>query len=201
MRLNPLSSNLMSEADRAVQHFLELGVTIEVEHIALVPVKNMFIPRLRGLMVAMIASSLATATPTMAELIPGEKILLGATGTAQSIDVRGYAKGTVALFKTLGDRDSGQQRCMGYGSLEPDHIMEIQPKASEVILQVKTRSQDTTLVVEGPNNKLYCADDSSKGGKDAGLTLKAPKAGTYRVWVGTFEPGAGVRYLLSVQSK
>jgi hypothetical protein len=161
----------------------------------------MFIPRLRWLMVAVIASGLTTAMPIRAELVQGDKILMGAAGNPQSVDVRGYAKGTVALFKTLGDRDSAQQRCMGYGSLVPDHIIEIEPKTSAVTLQVKTRSQDTTLVVQGPDNQLFCADDSSKGVKDAGLTLTDPKAGTYKVWVGTFEPGTGVRYLLSVQSK
>jgi hypothetical protein len=161
----------------------------------------MFVPRLRWLMIAVMASGLTTALPTRAELMQGDKILLGAAGTPYSVDVRGYAKGTVALFKTLGDRDSAQQRCMGYGSLAPDHTMEIEPKTSAVTLQIKTRSQDTTLVVQGPDNQLYCADDSSKGTKDAGLTLTEPKAGTYKVWVGTFEPGTGVRYLLSVQSK
>jgi hypothetical protein len=163
--------------------------------------RTMFIQRLRWLMVAVLASGLTTAMPTRAELIQGDKILLGAAGTPKSIDVRGYAKGTVALFKTLGDRDSAQQRCMGYGSLVPDHIVEIEQKTAAVTLQVKTREQDTTLVVQGPNNQLYCADDSSKGVKDAGLTLTDPKVGTYKVWVGTFEPGVGVRYLLSVQSR
>jgi hypothetical protein len=161
----------------------------------------MFIPRLRWLMVAVIAAGLTTAMPTRAELVQGDTILLGAAGTSQSVDVRGYAKGSVALFKTLGDRDSAQQRCMGYGSLTPDHTVNIEQKASALTFQVKTRSQDTTLVVQGPNNQLYCADDSSKGAKDADLTISDPKVGTYKVWVGTFEPGAGVRYLLSVQSK
>ncbi len=161
----------------------------------------MFIQRLRWLLIAVVASGLTTAMPTRAELIQGDKILLGVAGTPQSVDVRGYAKGSVALFKTLGDRDSAQQRCMGYGSLAPDHTVEIEQKASALTFQIKTRSQDTTLVVQGPDNKLYCADDSSTGTKDAGLTLTDPKAGTYKVWVGTFEPGTGVRYLLSVQSK
>jgi hypothetical protein len=184
-----------------MQHSLKLEVIINNRAHCASPNRTMFIQRLRWLTVAAIAASLATATPSMAELIQGEKIVLGATGTPQSIDVRGYARGTVALFKTLGDRDSAQQRCMGYGSLVPDHIMEIEQKTAAVTLQVKTRAQDTTLVVQGPNDQLYCADDSSKGTKDAGLTLADPKAGTYKVWVGTFEPGVGVRYLLSVQSK
>jgi hypothetical protein len=67
------------------------------------------------------------------------------------------------------------------------------------MLQLKTRSQDTTLIVEGPNQQLYCADDSPTGHKDAGLVLTNVKAGHYKVWVGTFKPGAGFRYTLSLE--
>jgi hypothetical protein len=111
-------------------------------------------------------------------------------------------KGAVALFKTVGDRDSSQKRCMGYGSLTPDHTLQVSQKTSQVTLQIRTKqSQDTTLVVEGPDNRLYCSDDSPQGGKGAGLVLTNLKAGSYRVWIGAFEPGAGFRYTLNVQSQ
>jgi hypothetical protein len=140
-------------------------------------------------------------SPTLAELNPGEAISLGGADASQNLDVRGYAKGSVALFKTLAERDSAQNRCMGYGSLTPDHTIDISAALPKLTLQLKTRSQDTTLIVEGPNNRLYCVDDSSEGGKDAGLTLTDLKAGTYKVWVGAFEPGAGFRYTLSIQAQ
>jgi hypothetical protein len=159
---------------------------------------SMFTPRLSWLVTAAIATGLLTPT-AIAESVQGEKIIIA--GAGQSLDVRGYAKGTVSLYKTIADRDSRQNRCMGYGSLQPDHLMEIQKQTSEVTLQIRTRSQDTTLLVEGPDNRFYCVDDSPEGGKDAGLSLKNVKAGSYKVWIGTFDAGVGARYVLNVQSK
>jgi hypothetical protein len=150
-----------------------------------------------GLLVSGAAAGFVT--PAQAELEQGTTLVLAAP--AQTVDARGYVKGTVALFKTVGDRDSSQKRCMGYGSLTPDHTLQVQQGASRVALQVKTKQQDTTLVVEGPDNRIYCSDDSAGGGKDAGLVLTNVKAGNYKVWVGAFEPGAGFRYSLNVQSQ
>jgi hypothetical protein len=150
-----------------------------------------------GLLVSGAAAGFVT--PAQAELEQGTPLVLASP--AQTVDVRGYVKGTVALFKTVGDRDSSQKRCMGYGSLTPDHTLQVQQGASRVALQVKTKQQDTTLVVEGPDNRIYCSDDSAGGGKDAGLVLTNVKAGDYKVWVGAFEPGAGFRYSLNVQSQ
>ena len=150
-----------------------------------------------GLLVSGAAAGFVT--PAHAELEQGTTLVLAAP--AQTVDVRGYVKGTVALFKTVGDRDSSQKRCMGYGSLTPDHTLQVQQGASRVALQVRTKQQDTTLVVEGPDNRIYCSDDSPQGGKDAGLVLTNVKAGDYKVWVGAFEPGAAFRYSLNVQSQ
>jgi hypothetical protein len=143
---------------------------------------------------------LAAAAPASAELEQGTTLVLAAP--AQNVDMRGYVKGAVALFKTVGDRDSSQRRCMGYGSLTPDHTLQVQQKTSQVTLQVRTKQQqDTTLVVKGPDNRLYCADDSPQGGKEAGLVLTNLKAGNYRIWIGAFEPGAGFRYSLNVKTQ
>jgi hypothetical protein len=150
-----------------------------------------------GLLVSGTAAGLIS--PALAELEQGTTLVLAPP--AQNVDVRGYVKGAVALFKTVGDRDVNQKRCMGYGSLTPDHTLQVQQSASQVTLQVKTKQQDTTLVVEGPDNRIYCSDDSAQGGKDAGLVLTNVKAGEYKVWIGAFEPGAGFRYTLNVQSQ
>ncbi len=146
------------------------------------------------------AGFLTAAAPAKAELEQGTTLVLAAP--AQNVDVRGYVKGAVALFKTVGDRDINQKRCMGYGSLTPDHTLQVSQKMSQVMLQVRSKQQqDTTLVVEGPDNRLYCSDDSSQGSKEAGLVMTNLKTGNYRVWIGAFEPGAGFRYSLNVKTQ
>jgi hypothetical protein len=108
----------------------------------------------------------------------------------------GYAKGVVALHKVVGDRDRNNNRCMGYGSPEPDHILMLNGDFARLKLQVNS-GKDTTLLIKGPGNQLYCADDTSQG-PDAGLVAQQLKAGAYKVWVGTSEPGQNYRYTLSV---
>lgn len=155
------------------------------------------------LTVGLLASSLSVipSLSSLAELRPNDPIPLGGAAALPNLDVRGHAKGSVALFKTVGDRDINQTRCMGYGSLAPDHVIDIQKKLSSATFQIKSQGEDTTLVIVGPNNRIYCADDSPKGGKEAGLTLTDVKSGLYRVWVGTFEPGSKVRYTLNIQTQ
>jgi hypothetical protein len=132
-----------------------------------------------------------------AEFRQGEPLVLGSQA-GRDINVRGYARGSVALFKTIGDRDVNQRRCMGYGSMAPDHVIELQEKTPRLTFRVSSREQDTTLIIEGPKGELYCADDSANGQKDASFSLSNMPQGRYQVWVGTFEPRAGFRYTLSV---
>jgi hypothetical protein len=165
------------------------------------PINPMFSRLFQWAAVGLLVSGAAAGfiSPAKAELEQGTTLVMAAP--AQNVDMRGYVKGTVALFKTVGDRDMNQKRCMGYGSLTPDHTLQFQQNASQVTLQVRTKQQDTTLVVEGPDNRIYCSDDSAQGTKDAGLVLTNVKAGNYKVWIGAFEPGAGFRYTLNVQSQ
>lgn len=158
----------------------------------------MFTKRL-GVTIAAIIGLMAVM-PAKAQQLQGEKVTVGPQATQQT-NVRGYAKGTVAFFKAIADRDSAQNRCMGYGDLMPDHIVEIQKGTEAVTLQVKSQGIDTTMAVVGPNDRVFCADDSPSGGKDAGLVLKNPSPGTYKVWVGTFDSGIEARYQLSIQAK
>lgn len=143
-----------------------------------------------------------TTLPTFASPPPSETIVLGATNPQHSFILRGFSKGSVALFQNVGDRDSQNHRCLGYGNLEPDHVVEIQGKMSKLTFQVKTQDQkDTTLIVQGPNNVMYCSADSQDGSKNTALTISNFKEGTYKVWVGALDAGTTFRYSLSLQAQ
>jgi hypothetical protein len=136
-----------------------------------------------------------------AEFREGEPLVLGSQA-GRDINVRGYARGSVALFKTIGDRDVNQRRCMGYGSIAPDHVIELQEKTPRLTFRVSSREQDTTLIIEGPKGELYCADDTPEGNnKDAQLVLNNARNGNYRVWIGSFESGTGFRYSLNIRAQ
>ena len=143
-----------------------------------------------------------TTLPSFASTSSSETIELSAANSQHSYILRGFSKGSVALFQNVGDRDSQNHRCMGYGNLEPDHIIEIQGKMSSLTFQVKTQTpNDTTLIVQGPNNILYCSADSSDGSKNTALTIRNFKEGTYKVWVGALDAGSAFRYNLSLQAQ
>lgn len=112
---------------------------------------------------------------------------------AQGI-VQGYTGGSLPL-STL----AKSSLCLGFSDPAPDHIMVLQKNFSRLKLQVNSRGQDTTLLVQGPKNKLIgCGDDTGKDA-DASVTASNLKAGVYRIWVGSFEPGSKYDYTLSVE--
>jgi hypothetical protein len=127
-----------------------------------------------------------------------EMISLAGGSTQQ---VRGFASATVPLFEAIAERDSNQQRCMGYGSLAPDHVLDIKGDVSQLKLRIASRGQDTTMIVQGPDNRVLCVDDAPEGGKDAGLDWNNAKTGTYKVWIGAFDSGNRFRYTLNVETK
>lgn len=112
--------------------------------------------------------------------------------------LRGYTRGTVGLHNIVGERDQRRNRCMGYGSASPDHQLDLRRGLTDVSLQVRSKFKDSTLVLKGPGNALFCADDSSLG-KDAGMKLNKLPPGLYDVWVGAFDAGDNFAYTLSIR--
>lgn len=111
--------------------------------------------------------------------------------------LKGYIRGQFGLHNVVSSRDSKNNLCFGYGSYDPDHLITLKQRFPSLVLQVKSKYPDTTIVVRGPDQKLYCADDSLDG-KAAQLELKNLKIGTYQVWVGAFDQGYSFRYMLRV---
>jgi hypothetical protein len=140
----------------------------------------MFGPLSRLMILSAAASGMVLTTlPSTAALPPSENVQLSATNA-----------------------QNRNNRCMGYGNLEPDHVVEIQGKMSTVTFQVKTQQpQDTTLVIQGPNNVVYCSADAADGSKNTALTIDNFKEGTYKVWVGALDSGTTFRYNLSVHGQ
>ena len=110
----------------------------------------------------------------------------------------GRTGGSTSLPALFGNRDRDNNLCLGFGDPIPDYILDLEEDVSQLSLQVNIGGRDTTLLVESPDQSLYCADDTELG-PDAGMTRSGWKAGQYRIWVGTSEPGMSWNYTLSVQ--
>ena len=88
--------------------------------------------------------------------------------------------------------------CVGDISDAPDY--EVTYDAGSLPLVFRTRSStDTTLIINGPDNRWYC-DDDSWGDGDAEVRFNRPASGTYDVWIGTFGGGTASAALLITET-
>jgi len=77
--------------------------------------------------------------------------------------------------------------------------MVLQQDFSNLSVLVNTGGKDTTLVVQGPNDQsVRCGDDTGSS-KDASVQGSNWSAGTYRIWVGSFESGQRLDYTITVR--
>lgn len=84
--------------------------------------------------------------------------------------------------RTVGDS------CQGQVSSAPDVDLYYEPGAFPLYIYVES-DEDTTLVINTPDGEWLCDDDSGVG-VNPGVGFKAPAAGLYDIWVGTY--GGGV---------
>ena len=74
--------------------------------------------------------------------------------------------------------------CEGKVSAAPD--LQLNYEAGSLDLTVMaTADEDTTLLINTPNGRWYCDDDSA-GSLNPKVTITNPQNGRYDVWVGTY---------------
>ncbi len=135
--------------------------------------------------VANIAANFGTLS-----LIPGFKPETG--------KVKGYTGGSYSV-SAISNRDRKKNACIGFADPTPDHILVLKKDFSRLKIQVNSSGYDTTLLIQGPDDKtIRCGDDTGKN-KDASIEDSDWKAGNYKVWVATFNSGVRRNYTLSVQ--
>jgi len=88
--------------------------------------------------------------------------------------------------------------CVGMISQAPD--FQVSYRAGSLPLVFRTMSSaDTTLIINGPDGRWYC-DDDSFGDGDAEVRFGRPQSGVYDVWVGTFGGGTARATLLITET-
>ena len=70
---------------------------------------------------------------------------------------------------------------------------------SHLKLQVSSGGKDTTLLIQGSNEQTIRCGDDTRENQDASIDDMNWKAGTYKIWVGSLEPGKHWNYRLSAQ--
>ncbi|MCC5637951.1 hypothetical protein LC593_19335 [Nostoc sp. CHAB 5844] len=151
-----------------------------------------------GWVLAILAA--VTATPVIAETANfGRFSLLPGFEPAQG-RFSGYTGGSYSL-SAISNRDRNKKACIGFADPKPDHIMVLEKDFEQLRILVNTGDSDTTLLVKGPgDNIIRCGDDTGNK-KDASVSDRNWKKGTYQIWVGTFNPDLKRKYTLTVQQQ
>lgn len=121
-----------------------------------------------------------------------DSITLDDSAIGAALQTEGEAGGRVDV-SYLGVTDSGA--CVGFAEEEPSHIVTLTERMDDFRFAVQSPG-DTTLVVHGPHGWL-CNDDAV--GQDPVIEGSFPP-GTYRVWVGSYDPERGGPYTLGLVS-
>ena len=123
----------------------------------------------------------------------------GAVTIASSAEqvLEGYTGGSMSL-SAIAPEDSQQRPCVGYADSTPDHVLILPNRLSRVTVAVNSNGGDTTLVIEGPGQTIYCGDDAG-GSSDAVIQGRNWQDGEYKVWVGAFDAGVRYDYTLTVR--
>ncbi|NWF57854.1 MAG: hypothetical protein HXY43_00620 [Fischerella sp.] len=128
------------------------------------------------------------------------KITLSPDFEATQGTVAGYTGGSYSL-SAISNRDRNKNACIGFADPTPDHILILKKNFPHLKIQVNSKGYDTTLLIQGPDKStIRCGDDTGDS-KDASIEDKDWKAGTYKIWVATFNSGVKRDYTLSVQDR
>ena len=138
-----------------------------------------------------------TAIPVAASTSLFGKISLSPNSETVKKTVTGYTGGSYNL-SAIKKRDRQRNICIGFADPKPDHILVLEKDFPKLNIEVNSGGYDTTLLVVGPDQKtVRCGDDTGKS-KDASIKGKNWKAGTYKIWVGSFKARTRRNYKLSL---
>lgn len=122
-----------------------------------------------------------------------ENVSIGSNFSPNPLIVRGISGGSVSAEKVARRAETANGPCVGFVDEQPDHTLVLKNVFKYLSLQVQS-PEDTTIIVRGPGGS-WCNDDSQ--GKNAGIAGEW-LAGTYNVWVGSFDKTKSPPYVLRI---
>lgn len=152
----------------------------------------------RGIVLSAITTTavgLGMYNPVQAQPAPSifENVSIGANFSPNPLTVRGISGGSVPGKEVAGRSETANGLCVGFVDQQPDHTIVLKDFFKRLSLQVQS-PEDTNIIVRGPGG-TWCNDDSQ--GKNPGISGEW-LAGTYSVWVGSFDQTKAHPYILRI---
>ncbi len=122
-----------------------------------------------------------------------ENVSIGKKFSPNPLTVRGISGGSVPGKKVADRAETANGPCVGFVDEQSDHTLVLKDFFNYLSLQVHSPN-DTTIIVRGPGGS-WCNDDSE--GKNPGIAGEW-LAGTYKVWVGSFDQTKSYPYILRI---
>jgi hypothetical protein len=159
----------------------------------------MIIQRVRGLSIAPIGGSNFMSFTRRCAVAAALALAVVAPAAAQNFDADPNY-GTVELHTgftpdphVVAVRSGGEINaqtvsgsCQGFISDAPDVRLVFEAGSSLPLIISVAAAADTTLVVNAPDGRWYCDDDSGTTGLNPMVRFNNPQSGRYEIWVGTY---------------
>lgn len=145
------------------------------------------------LMAGVLISSLTLEPPPAQSQTIFENVTIRPRFSPDPMTIRGISGGSVPASNVAGRKQTPTGPCVGFIDEAPDHTLVLTSFFNYLSLVVES-PQDTTLVISGPGG-TWCNDDFQ--GKNPGIAGQW-KAGTYRVWVGSYDTNNYNPYLIKI---
>jgi serine protease Do len=106
------------------------------------------------------------------------------------VDLRtGFLPDPYTATVTAGGTRAAPDGCPGFIDGPPDYLVAFTAGANPLLFTAYSAT-DTTLIVQGPDLRFSCNDDTF--GHDPLVRYEAPVTGVYAIWVGTYAAGPEV---------
>jgi hypothetical protein len=145
-------------------------------------------------------------------LLAAASLLIGGPAMAQSAHLTanfgeiqlsaGFTPDPYRVQMTAGGSVNGANlpgSCLGYISEAPDFEVSYSASGGLPLVFRTISGADTTLIINGPDGRWYC-DDDSYGDLDAEVRFGRPQSGVYDIWVGTVNGGTASATLLITET-
>jgi hypothetical protein len=150
-----------------------------------------------GVLVGGITLAGILGLPSLAQPVVSE-IRISSGFTPSQAQVDGVTTGVYGI-SNLASRDRNGNLCLGYAEATPDHVLVLTDAFEHLNIAVDSDGSDTTLLIQGPNDEtIRCNDNADRRSQDAAIDDIDWAAGTYRIWVGSFDQGTQHDYVLTV---
>lgn len=134
--------------------------------------------------------ALALAATASVAVIPASAQNVNLRPNFATVNLRtGFARDpNVVNVRSGGNIDASRlgANCRGFISNAPDvRLNFVAGSRLPLIISANSRA-DTTLVINGPDGRWYCDDDSGRLGMNPSVRFQNVQSGRYEIWVGTY---------------